>query len=171
MDISPFIETLRRDLVVAAEAGSTEVRDAAERLVYALEPAIRLTLMDALSQAADEISTELQGGSVDVRLKGREPVFVVEGIGSQPEPEPVPTADAASDLDDEDGNVVRITLRIPESLKNRAEELAARHGQSLNSWLVNAARIATLGVDISLRPPMPPMPPGRPGKRIQGWVR
>jgi HicB family len=174
MDINPLIESLRRDLVTAAEAGGTEVREAAERLAFALEPAVRLTLMDALTQAADVISTELAGTAVEVRLKGREPVFVVTGSTEAPEPEPVPgSVDEQVDVEEEEGALVRITLRIPESLKAKAEELAARRGQSLNTWLVNAARVASIGIDVSgwgFASP-PGVPPRRPGKRIQGWVR
>jgi hypothetical protein len=176
MDITPLIEGLRRDLVTATEAYSAEVREAAERLLFGLDPAVRLTLMDALTQAADEISTELDGTSVEVRLKGREPVFVVSTTRPQ-EPEPVPGSETASEADD-DGPLARITLRIPESLKNRIEEAAGNEGVSLNTWLVNAARIAaSAGVHISFgrgfpQPPGPPNPPFNPrGKRIQGWVR
>ena len=54
----------------------------------------------------------------------------------------------------EDGNVARITLRLPESVKVRAEEFAARSGHSLNTWLVQVIRTATredaINVDIDL---------------------
>src|SRR5690242_19071839 len=78
MDITPYVESLRHDLTAAAEAGGPEARAAAERLALALDPAVRLALMDALSQAAAEITAELPAGSVDVRLKGREPQLVVD---------------------------------------------------------------------------------------------
>ncbi|MDX6296160.1 MAG: hypothetical protein QOI51_17, partial [Nocardioidaceae bacterium] len=61
MDITHFVEELRRDLNVAAQAGGEEIRAAGERLSMALESSVRLTLMDALSQAASEITNELQG--------------------------------------------------------------------------------------------------------------
>jgi HicB family len=175
MDITQFVEALRRDLAQAAEAGTEEIRAAADRLVLALDPAVRLTLMDALSQAASEITNELQGTSVEVRLKGREPIFVVVGAGAQETHEPPGPPEVTEDFEDIDGEAVaRITLRLPESLKARAEELAAKRGQSLNTWLVNAARAAaTFNINISSTG----MWPGAPGrnrssnKRIQGWVR
>ncbi len=175
MDITQFVDELRRDLNVAAQAGTEEVRAAAERLTMALDSSVRLTLMDALSQAASEITNELQGTSVELRLKGREPIFVVVGAGKEaPAPADEP-ADAMEDFElDEDDVVARITLRLPESLKTRAEELAARRGQSLNTWLVNATRqAASISINISSQG----MGPGAPGrnrssnKRIQGWVR
>ena len=66
MDITPYVESLRHDLAAAAEAGGPEAKAAAERLALALDPAVRLALMDALSQAAAEITSEL-----DVRLRRR----------------------------------------------------------------------------------------------------
>jgi hypothetical protein len=176
MDINQFVEGLRRDLGHAAEAGGEEIRQAAERLAMALDPAVRLTLMDALSQAASEITNELEGTSVEVRLKGREPIFVVVGQANEmrpPAPPAPPEPPEPEDFGDDD-TVARITLRLPESLKTRAEEMAAGRGQSLNTWLVNAARAATsFNINISSNP----MGPGAPGrnrsssKRIQGWVR
>ena len=181
MDITPLVESLRQDLLRAAEAGGADVRAAAERLSHALDPAVRLTVMDALSQAASEITHELAGTSVEVRLKGREPMFVVIGQATQVPPAP-PSPPAPPEPPDhldelglsDDDVVARITLRLPESLKARAEELAAKRGQSLNTWLVNAARAAaSFNIDVSSTP----FGPGAPGrnrasnKRIQGWVR
>src|SRR5687768_12731858 len=142
MDITPYVDSLRRDLTAAAESGSEEIRSAAERLALALDPAARLALMEAVSQAAAEITAEMPSGSVDVRLNGRELDFVLQGAPSAPAapaPPPPPTAEEAED----EGNVARITLRLPESVKARAEELAARSGHSLNTWLVNVVRAAT----------------------------
>jgi hypothetical protein len=185
MDLTQFADSLRRDLSQAAEAGGEDIRAAAERLALALDPAIRLTLLDALSEAASEITNELDGTSVEVRLKGREPVFVVTGHAPLPPHEPPPApepprpSESAEELDGED-SVARITLRLPESLKVRAEELAATRGQSLNTWLVNAARLAASGnfdLNISSTGISMGMSPGAPGrnrssnKRIQGWVR
>lgn len=178
MDITPFVDGLRSDLVCAAEAGGEDARAAADRLVLALDPAVRLTLMDALSQAANEITHELIGSAVEVRLKGREPVFVVTGSAAEPVPLSPPQAPAPPGTESEDSesdeNVARITLRLPESLKVKAEDSAARRGQSLNTWLVNAARNATADSDDAGWTAMGPGAPGRnrsSNKRIQGWVR
>src|SRR6478752_2811737 len=58
MDITPYVESLRRDLLAAADAAGPEARAATERLAYALDPAARLALMEAVSQAAAEIKAE-----------------------------------------------------------------------------------------------------------------
>src|SRR5690348_7094522 len=132
MDVTKLVDSLREDLQRTAGVAGGDVGAAAERLLLALEPAVRLTLMEALSQAATEIGQRLPGYTIDIRLKGREPTIVVE---------PVPAAPDDS-IDADDANTSRITLRLPETLKNRAESLAAKRGQSLNTWLVTAARVA-----------------------------
>ena len=179
MDITPYVESLRRDLVATAESGSEEVRAAAERLALALDPAARLALMEAISQAAAEITAEMPSGSVDVRLTGRELDFVVEGP-SIATPGPPSPPSPGLDESDEDGTVARITLRIPESVKAKAEEMAARSGHSLNTWLVNVVRAATthdqaINVDIDLSS-IPFLGdafgrgPNRGNRRMTGWV-
>ncbi|HET7683802.1 MAG TPA: pilus assembly protein HicB [Nocardioidaceae bacterium] len=191
MDITPYVEGLRHDLAVAAEAGGDDARAVAERLLLALDPAVRLTVMDALSQAAAEITSELPAGSVDVRLKGREPEFVVDvptmplqaatgHAAPAPPTPPGPEQPPEPDEVEEDDTVARITLRIPESVKYKAEELAAKSGHSLNSWLVNVIRTATreraavnVDVDLSSIPFLEGFGPGRStrsGKRMSGWV-
>ena len=182
MDITPYVESLRRDLVAAADTGSDEVRAAAERLALALDPATRLALMEAISQAAAEITAEMPAGSVDVRLSGRELDFVVVGPSlAAPQASPAAPPPPSPDDVDEDGTVARITLRIPESVKARAEELAARSGHSLNTWLVNVVRAATtadqaINVDIDLSSiPFLGDPFGHRGaqrgnRRMTGWV-
>ena len=77
MEIDPYVESIRRQLELAAEAGGEEARALAERLVAPLEAAIRLAVQDALAAAAEEITLELAPGSVELRLRGREPEFVV----------------------------------------------------------------------------------------------
>ena len=77
MDLTQYVSDLRHQLTVAAEAGGDDARALAERLTAPLESAARLALLDALSAAAAEITRDLAPGSVDVRLRGREPTFVV----------------------------------------------------------------------------------------------
>jgi hypothetical protein len=176
MDITPYVESLRRDLTAVAETAGPEARTVAERLVVALDPAVRLALVEALSHAAAEITSELPAGSVEVRLHGREPQFVVDVPAAPMQPGPAPTVGDAVDEGD-DGTVVRITLRIPEPLKAKAEELAAKSGTSLNSWIVNVLRFATrsLGVDPDADPAASFLGGfaggrSRPGRRMTGWV-
>lgn len=177
MDLTPYVEGLRRDLIDAAGTGDAQVREAAERLTLALAPAARLALMEALSQAAAEITSEMSSGSVDVRLAGRQLDFIVTGDRDLPAP-PEPPAPPPSPEPDEESAVARVSLRIPEPVKARAEELATTAGQSLNTWLVNAIRSATqeqairVDVDLSSLPLGDQIWPGRSrgARRMTGWV-
>jgi hypothetical protein len=185
MDLMPYVENLRRQLAVAAEAGGPDARALAERLTSALESATRLTLLEALSAAADEITRDLAPGSVDVRLRGGDPAFVVtppqpgpssEGTtgGTEPAPpaappgapEAVPPAGPPSG---EESGTARVTLRLPEHLKVRVEEAAARQAISVNAWLVRAVSAAFepgAGSGHADRPQQP-----RSGRSYTGWVR
>ena len=176
MDITPYVERLRQDLAQSAAAGNEQIRDAAERLALALDPSMRLALMEALSQAAAEITTEMRSGSVDVRLAGRELEFVVEHDLTTEAPTAAPGP--AEEDDEADAATARITLRLPESVKAKAEELAAKHGSSLNTWIVNVLRGATresaINIDIDLSSlPLDGFGAGgksRGSKRMTGWV-
>ena len=173
MDITPYVDSLRSSLVSAADSAGDETRQAAERLTFALDSSARLAIMEAVSQAAAEITAEMPNGGVDVRLNGRDLDFLVHTAAPTPPPPPAP-----DDLDD--GNLARITLRIPESVKGKAEERAAEAGQSLNTWLVNIIRMATrdgainIDVDLSSIPFFGNDPfggsKGRGSKRMTGWL-
>jgi len=178
MELTPYVDRLRADLAAVAEAAGPEARAGAERLAPALDPAVRMALLEALSDAAAEITADLPGGAVEVRMKGREPQLVVSAAV-----EPGAAADAGGattdDEPDEEGALARITVRIPESLKARAEELASRRGQSLNGWIVHALRLATRerAIDVDIDLSALPFGPGGAGfgprrsRRVQGWVR
>lgn len=168
MDLTPYVEHLRRDLAAAAEAASPEVAAAAERLAFALDPAVRLALMEALSQAAAEITTAMPG-SVEVRLAGRELEFVTtEAPPAAALTSPVPAA--ADDTPDSD-NSARLTVRLPESVKAAAEGRAAAAGQSLNTWLVHTIRAAARDAAVNVEIDLTSIPFGKPsGRRLTGWL-
>jgi len=94
MDLTQYVSKLSAELAVAAEAGGEDARALAERLIAPLDSAVRLTLLEALSSAADEITRDLAPGSVELRLRGREPSFVVTPppptIPSPAPPNPAP---------------------------------------------------------------------------------
>jgi len=169
MDLSPYIESLRRDLAVAAEAGGDDARALAERLTAPLEASVRLALLDALSAAADEITRELAPGAVELRLRSGEPEFVVAAVpaSDQAEPDREPLAPPPPG-DADDAATARINLRLPEQLKAGVEQAASRERLSVNAWLVRVAAAAVGGDD---RTPRPGRRGGRPGQSFTGWVR
>ena len=77
MDLTPYVESLRQQLLVAAGAGGEDAQRLAERLIAPLDSAAQLVLLDVLSAAASEITRDLAPGSVELRLRGRQPDFVV----------------------------------------------------------------------------------------------
>ncbi|EPH43655.1 hypothetical protein ABT390_31555 [Streptomyces aurantiacus] len=153
MELTRYVDNLRQELSVAVESGDEETRELAERLVAPLVSAVRLTLLDALSAAADEITRDLAPGSVEIRLRGLEPTFVVRlpaqeqpfgdaGDGgfdrarSGVAPSLAPLVPAT--VNGEDGATSRINFRPPEHLKTRIEEAAGHERLSVNAWLVRA---------------------------------
>lgn len=172
MDLTLYVDALLQELAVAAEAGGEEARAVAERLTAPLESAVRLTLLEALSAAAGEITSELAPGSVDLRLRGREPSFVVtlppsEGAADEPRVLPIGLSTRLASEGD-DSTMARINLRLPDDLKGRVEEAARQLGLSVNSWLVRAAA-AAVESDARGRDVDRGMPRG--GERFTGWVR
>ena len=142
MELTEYVENLRRELTTAAEVGGEDARALADRLLPSLDAAVRLTLLEALSAAAEEISAGLAPGSVDVRLRGGSAAFVVtppppaEGAGDAPAgPAEVRLPVAEGD----DAAMVRINLRLPANLKALIEDAAAAGGISVNAWIVRAA--------------------------------
>ncbi|MGW4389870.1 hypothetical protein [Streptomyces sp. NPDC004685] len=179
MDLTPYVDNLRRELAVAAEAGGEDARELAERLTAPLESATRLTMLNVLSAAMDEITLELAPGSVDVRLRGLDPDFVVtrpatdETYADRSGPTEPLKAPSPAPADGDDGGTARVNLRLPAHLKTRAEEAASREGLSVNAWLVRAVSAA---VDDGT----PSRAPGSTqatrttrtvGQSFTGWVR
>lgn len=183
MNLSQYVDRLRADLTDAAAAGDEEIRAAAERLAQALSPSTRMVMLEALSDASAEITGELESATVEVRLKGREPEFVVREVYTEPTPPPAPPGPPepptppSPDEAPESDVVARVTVRIPEWLKTRAEELAAEQGQSLNAWVINAVKAASgdRAVNIDLDLGSGRINVGHHGgprsRRVQGWAR
>ena len=151
MQMAQFLESLQADLDSIASVGDDAVSQAAGRLSQAIRSSAGLRLLDALSQAALEISAQLPDGHVEVRLSGQDPnlVFVQE---ERAEPA-APSVDEASSA--------RITHSRPEPLKASVEAAAAREGMSANTWIVRA-----LSREVSA-----PVRGPRVGSRLTGFAK
>ncbi len=156
MNLAPYLADLDAALARTAAAGSDETRRIAELLAAALEPAARLALLTALSDLAGEVTERLAGPVVEVRLDGRDVAVVVSDLPEAEDPAPEPPAVEAS------GETSRVTLRLPEELKVRAEEAAAAQGVSLNTWLVRSVQES---LERRSRPSR-----GFVRSRVSGWV-
>jgi hypothetical protein len=173
MELEPYVDKLREQLAVAAAPGGEEALAVAHRLTVALEPAVRLTLLDALSTAAAEITSDLAPGSVELRLRGGDPDFVVaapppETAGERSSGADPAGAMAASSTAAGEGSTARINLRLPDQLKSAVEHSAEREGLSINAWLVRAVAAAVERGQSGARREQRT---ARSGQRYTGWAR
>ena len=167
MDLSGYAESLRRELTSITRFAGEDISRAAEMLSETLDSSVRLALLDVLSAAADEITASLDGATIDVRLSGTEPEFVVN-VAHAPSEEFAEAGETGDDV----GNT-RVTLRISDGMKARVEAAAVTAGLSVNAWLVRAISRALDSPSGGQRPRPPFPPPGRsgPGKRYTGFAR
>ena len=147
MQITPFVDALQRDLAAVAAAGAGESGEIVRRISAALEASARLRLLEAVSEAAHELTPQLPGGRVEVRLAGADPSLVYV--------EPTQSSTVYTD----EGFSARISLRLPDTLKASIESAASREGVSANSWIVQAL---TRGIEAR---------PRHVGKRLSGFAR
>jgi hypothetical protein len=171
MDLSPYIDSVRAGVANASSLADEHTQQVAERLGAAIDSSTRLALIQALSDAAGSISAEIAPSSVELRIVGQDPEFVVSIQTSQSEPtllmpEPEPASEEAAEppmTEAEDEPVARITLRLPQSVKTRVDEMASADGISTNAWLIRAIMDALSERSGSRpewpQPPHPPMPP------------
>ena len=146
-----FVEGLLDDLDVLASLAPEDspTGEAARLLARTLEASAGQRFLEALSDAALELSAQLPAGHVEVRLAGREPGFVY-----------VEDQAAERSGGGEDLMSARITLRLPESLKGLVEAAAADDGLSVNNWIVRALERSVSGATRH-----------RPGSRLRGFAR
>jgi hypothetical protein len=148
VDLTPHIDALRRDLEAVAGPDET-VAPVVDRLVRALQPAFHLRMLDAIGEAALELTEQMPEGRVGVQLAGRDIVLTLTDTGARPD----------TRVHDDD-TTARLTLRMPERLKAAVEQAAIAEGISTNSWLVAAVGHA-LGTRSGRR---------GPGRRLSGYA-
>jgi hypothetical protein len=173
MDLMPYITSLREDLTTTASAGDEHTRRAAALLAAALEPSVRLALMNALSDLAAEVTAQLPGQVVEVRLDRRDVRVVVTGSTredepaerpqSPPPPPPPPPADG--------GDIARMTLRMVEHIKGQAEQAAAAQGVSLNTFISQAVQGALRGGVPGHAEKEKPRQGKKTDSHLHGWVK
>jgi len=172
MDLARHVDHLQTQLATGAEAAGEDARALVERLAAPFDAAIRLTLQDALTAAAEEITCDLAPGAVEVRLRGRELEFVVTPAAVETPPSGTSEDDAGPlllpPIESDEGSMSRINLRLPDHLKARVEQAAGREGLSVNAWLVRAAAAALDRADPDRRRNPPP---SRGAQHYTGWAR
>ena len=161
MDLNPYLGAVAADLDKATALADDATRSVTARLAVAIEPALRLAMTQLLADAAAQLTSDLGSTVVTVRMDGREPVLQVHeqaAPASGPDgPEPDGQEPAAAD----DEGTARVTVRLPEQLKRRAEALAQAADQSLNTWFVQAVRRAAQAPRTDHR---------NSSRRVTGWA-
>lgn len=151
MELTPYLDGVAADTANAVALADEATQQVAARLVTVLEPSLRLAMVTLLSDAAAQLTSELDGTVVAVRMDGQDPAWLVTPVASAAAAQPVP--------DDEDATA-RVTVRLPEGLKRRIEARAQTAGQSLNTWIVQALRDSDT----------PATTTHHTGRRITGWA-
>jgi HicB family len=165
MDLSEYAESLRRELTSITRFAGEDIARAAEMISETLDSSVRLALLDVLSAAAEEITADLDGATIDVRLTGTQPEFVVTMTHG--------TSEASPESGEDEAGSTRVTLRLSENLKARVELAATTAGMSVNAWLVRGIGRALEPPAGGPRPRSSSPPPGRKGigKRYTGFAR
>ncbi|HOQ53545.1 MAG TPA: toxin-antitoxin system HicB family antitoxin [Micropruina sp.] len=158
MELQPYLNRIAADLDRVTALADQPTRETSRRLAAALEPGLRLAMTELLADAAAELSARLGGTVIAVHMDGQQPdLQITEAQPAEPVAPPAPTQVP----DETDDGTARITVRLPDGLKRRAEALAGQAQQSLNTWIVQAVRRAT--------------EPTKPtnthiGRRLTGWA-
>jgi hypothetical protein len=179
MQLDHHLAQVHEQLGAAAALGDDRAREIAAALATAATPAVRLALLGAVSETADEITAALLdfpgSPAVAVRLDGDEIVVDVRATDT--------AVDADEPRRDEGDASARISLRLSEALKADIDAAAERDGVSVNTWLVRVASAASRPGPLGSGGPGFPYgggPLGGPGgrghprrdnqHRITGWI-
>lgn len=159
MELSPYLDRIAGDLERVTALADDTTREVTGRLLTALEPSLRMAFVEAITDAVSLVTAELDDAVAVVHLEGREPVITVER-GHRAHTQSPPVQDEGEDN-------ARVTVRLPQGLKERAEGRAAQADQSLNTWIVQAIRRSAQDYD-----GIPPFwgQRGHTGRRVTGWA-
>jgi len=151
MQLTPYLEAVARDLDRATALADEQTRELTHRVAAVIEPGLRLAMVQLLSDVAAQLTAELDGPVITIHMEGRDPSWhIVRDEATL----------VAHDAEHDDDNSARVTVRLPEAVKKRAEAAAQIAGQSLNTWIVQALRRATTSDNTS----------HRSSRRISGWA-
>jgi len=127
VDIATVVQEVRRTVEgqLAITGTDPAVLAAGEAVLVAIEPSLRQAASTLAEQAAAEVTAQLPDTTVDVVLSQGNPTLVVRQLGGN-------VAINTEDLD------ARMTVRLPEELKDDLETAASELGDSVNMFVVRA---------------------------------
>lgn len=131
MQLSHAITNLETAVENQLRVAGPEVAEAGTHLMDALRPAITQTMMEVVSMAVTEISSQLDTQTIDVKLVDGDPELVVNDDPTAVPLSPPPPPDV------DDVGEARITVRLPGYLKDLIASEAETTGDSINSYVVD----------------------------------
>lgn len=131
MQLSHAINNLETAVETQLRVADPDIATAGTQLMAALKPAITQTMMDVVTMAVSEISSQLDGQTIDIKLVDGDPELVVNDDPSAVSPPPPPPPPGAED------DEARITVRLPGYLKELISTEAEDAGDSINSYVVD----------------------------------
>src|SRR4051812_29224364 len=132
MQLQHHLAQVSDQLAAAAALGDDRTKEVAAALGAASSSAVRLALLHAVTEAADEITAALLdypgAPAVTVHLDGDDLALDVRATHTEEAPRA-----------DEGEATARISLRLTEALKAEIDAAAEAEGISVNTWLVRVA--------------------------------
>ncbi len=158
----PVFDALKQPLALIE---SDERRRAIETYVEAARLPLERAVFDLMAQVAQAIDEKV-GGHYRVRLSYRPGGLAVEvderaGNGEEAQYSAL------------EGDVEKITIRIPAELKDLAQQAASKAGTSANTWFVKALARAVRNIEVQTTSEPPSWREERRrarGSRLSGWV-
>jgi len=131
MQLSHALTNLETAVDTQLRVVGPEIAEAGAQLLAALRPAITQTMMEVVSMAVAEISSQLETQTIDIKLVDGDPELAVREDPSAVTPPPPPPTSG------EDDDEARITVRLPGYLKDLIASEAENAGDSVNSYVVD----------------------------------
>lgn len=131
MELSHAIAGLEASVENQLRVAGPEAAEVGAQFMAALQPAIKQTLMEVVSMAATEVSSQLPTHKVEVRIVDGDPELAVTSETSPPPPPPPPGVEV---------DEARITVRLPGYLKDIIAEAASTSGDSVNTFVVDTLK-------------------------------
>lgn len=132
MQLSHALTNLESAVENQLRMAGPEIAEAGTQLMAALKPAITQAMMEVVTMAVTEISSQLDTQTIDIKLVDGDPELVVNEDPSAVAPPPPPPPPGSEDADE-----ARITVRLPGYLKDLIANEAETAGDSINSYVVD----------------------------------
>jgi hypothetical protein len=164
LNTQPVFDALKQPLALIE---GDDRRRGFETYIEAARTPLERAVYDLMSQLAQAVDEKV-AAHYRVRLAYRPGGLAVEV-------DEKPGSGEEAQYSSLEGDVEKITIRIPAELKDLAQQAASKAGTSANTWFVKALARAVRNIEVQTAPPPPGFRreerhgPGR-GSRLSGWI-